>query len=502
MMTERSQSVRNALRLLGEPIPREKKRLMRERWEALDPRWRFPGQGLGQKATGCGATIGVHPRCDFDCTGCYLGSEANDMVPIGIDAARRELDRLRAWLGPKGNVQITDGEVTLLPADELVSILQHARAIGLIPMVMSHGDSFRRKPGLLDRLVLEGGLTEISIHVDVTQRGRLGYKKAASERELTPLREEFAEMVRETRRSTNRPLRTAMTLTITGENIDEVPHVVEWCFRNRDVFAMLSFQPIAQVGRTRKDLPGVTVAELWERIWTVFANLGLPRASPAPLVFGHPQCSRIEAVGVYERSGHPPRVFPIVRKDHPEDFEVMREFLARGLGGINFRDDSALERVCRTAGVFLTDPGWFLGPVLSWVGQRLAALGTSLPRLAFDAARGRVKIGGFSVVSHHFMSPGELATDLGRERLAACVFRVPVNGEMVSMCRVNAGGVREAFYAQEPLLPMLPRVLPVFAASAMSAMSAASATSATSASRGSEQVAGSSACVSSARRVS
>lgn len=447
-MSERRASLRRALRLLREPVPEEKKRLMLERWESLDPRWRVMGQGFGQKATGCGATIGVHPRCDFDCTGCYLGSEANQIKPIGLEDTFRQLDRLRAWLGPKGNVQVTDGEVTLLPVGELIAILRYSRQIGLIPMVMSHGDSFRRKPGLLDRLVLEGGLTEVSIHVDTTQRGRLGYKKAASEPDLDPLREEFAEMVRAVRSRTGLPLRGAMTQTITRDNLDAVPHVVEWCFANRDVFGMLSFQPLAQVGRTREDLDGVTVPELWERISGVLARYGLDRTGPGPLIFGHPDCTRIEAVGVYERRGESPRVFPIVRDGHPEDFEVMREFLARGLGGINFRDDTPLERLCRTAGAFLVDPDWYLGPVLHWVRQRLAALGTTLSGLALDAARGRVRIDGFSLVSHHFMSPEELATDRGQERLAACLFRVPVNGEMVSMCRVNAGGVREAFYAK------------------------------------------------------
>ena len=46
------------------------------------------------------------------------------------------------------------------------------------------------------------------------------------------------------------------------------------------------------------------------------------------------------------------------------------------------------------------------------------------------------------------MSPAELTTPVGQERLAACVFRLPVNGEMVPMCRVNAGGVREKFYEE------------------------------------------------------
>ena len=41
------------------------------------------------------------------------------------------------------------------------------------------------------------------------------------------------------------------------------------------------------------------------------------------------------------------------------------------------------------------------------------------------------------------MGAAEIDTELGRQRLAACVFRVPVDGEMVSMCEVNAGVLRK-----------------------------------------------------------
>src|ERR1044071_1483936 len=74
-----------ALHLLRQPIPEEKQRLMRERWAALDPRWRTAGQGFGRQATGCGATIGIHPACDFACTGCYLGAGGHRAPPIGLD---------------------------------------------------------------------------------------------------------------------------------------------------------------------------------------------------------------------------------------------------------------------------------------------------------------------------------------------------------------------------------------------------------------------------------
>ena len=355
-------TLQGALRLLREPVPEEKKRLMRARWESLEPRWRTLGQGFGQQATRCGATIGVHPRCDFACTGCYLGTEANRVRRIGLDQAFRQLDQLRAWLGPKGNAQITDGEVTLLPGEDLVAILRYAWRIGLIPMVMTHGDTFRRRPGLLERLMTEAGLTEVSIHIDTTQRGRLGYENPHGEEALKPLREKCADMVRLARWRTCLPLRAATTLTITRENLDDVPHVVEWCLWNRDVFGMLSFQPVAQVGRTQKGLPGVTVSELWDRIEGVLARYGVTRRGPGALAFGHPDCTRLELLGVYERAGRSPRLFTILRDGYEADAEMMRAFFQRGLGGLNFLDDTSLERVCRAAGVLLTDPRWVLDP--------------------------------------------------------------------------------------------------------------------------------------------
>ena len=186
-------SFRRVVELFRDPATAEKRGLLADRWSGLDPALRLPGQGLGQKTTGCGATIGTQPRCDFACTGCYLGREANHIPALPTAAILRQLDELRRWLGPKSNVQITDGEVTLRPVEELVEILRYARSIGVVPMVMTHGDSFRRRPGLLERLMTEGGLTEVSIHVDITQRGREGYPVAKSEQELMPLREELAE---------------------------------------------------------------------------------------------------------------------------------------------------------------------------------------------------------------------------------------------------------------------------------------------------------------------
>jgi hypothetical protein len=388
--------------------------------------------------------------------------------PAALDQTFRQIDQLRAWLGPKGNAQITDGEVTLLPTADLVAILRYARSVGLIPMVMTHGDTFRRRPGLLERLMIDGGLTEVSIHVDTTQRGRIGYKNARSEDALEPLRTEFADMIRSARKTTRLPLRAATTVTITRENVASVPHVVEWCLRNRDAFGMLSFQPVAQVGRTECRLKGVTVDELWNHIDAMLSKYGLTGRAPGALVFGHPDCTRVELLVVCEQAGKRPCLAPIVRQGHEEDMQMVRAFFQRGLGGLNFRDDSTLERVCRATGALGMAPRWVLGPLRRWMLDRLAALGTSGTRLAWDAARHNVRIDGFSVVSHHFMSAVELGTNTGQERLSACLFRVPIGDEMVSMCHVNAAGLRDAVYGGQVAMSgdaqprsMLPTLRPV-----------------------------------------
>lgn len=441
-------ALRQAWQLFQDPATSEKRQILAERWAGLDPALRLPGQGLGQKATGCGATVGIQPRCDFACTGCYLGREANRIPALPTAAVLRQLDELRRWLGPKSNVQITDGEVTLRPVEELTEILRYARSIGIVPMVMTHGDNLRRRLGLLERLMTAGELTEISIHVDITQRGRDGYKAPKSELELIPLREELAAMIREARRRTGRPLRAAMTLTVTRDNLPQIADVVRWLVRHRDAFGLVSFQPLAQVGRTRKSQQGVTAEALWTEVGRATADFGLPLDGAGPMHFGHTECTRFVPLIALERPGEEPRLFQGIR-DEPEDVAVMEEFFAHGLGGVAFRDDRPLEKAARFLGMVRTAPGWMLGRARRWVDARSRSeAGISLSRLLLDGLRGRLRIDGLTLTSHHFMSPEEVRTPLGRERLAACVFRLPYKGEMVPMCQMNADGVRERFYAE------------------------------------------------------
>jgi hypothetical protein len=58
------------------------------------------------------------------------------------------------------------------------------------------------------------------------------------------------------------------------------------------------------------------------------------------------------------------------------------------------------------------------------------------------------------------MSASELDTPEGRERLEACVFKLPVKGEMVSMCRMNGTDLRERLN-REATERHRPKALPV-----------------------------------------
>ena len=103
----------------------------------------------------------------------------------------------------------------------------------------------------------------------------------------------------------------------------------------------------------------------------------------------------------------------------------------------------------RALGMVRRAPRFFLGRVRRWLAARLEdEAGTSLAKLGRDLLLGRASLGSFTVTSHHFMSPEEVKTERGKERLDACVFRLPYKGEMVPMCRMNAAGVREKFYAE------------------------------------------------------
>jgi 7,8-dihydro-6-hydroxymethylpterin dimethyltransferase len=437
--------------IVREPVLPESRVLLRQSWESLPAAHRTLHQMYGKQGNACGATIGAMPRCDFACRGCYLGEEANHIPSQPVDEIRRQMRLLRVTLGPNGNLQLTDGEVTLRDEAELCGLLRYADEIGLVPMLMTHGDTFRRKPGLLERLMEQGGLREVSIHVDTTMQGRIGaYRNARTEAELNPLRDEFAEMIRSARRATGRPLAAATTMTVTPDNLDGVPDALRGAMRNSDVFKMISFQPAAQVGRTVDGLgDGIDVEDLWRRI---ASGLGGPARETSTLLrgqmwLGHSACNRYVHGFALSEDGAPPDFYPLRLAGDAADEATIEGYLRR-FGGASFRRDTKAQARARLVGLFLRAPAFWLGRVLPYFWRKAGTMAPDGPgALVFRLLRGRARVQHFNIVSHHFMSRAQIETPLGQERLKMCVFMVPVGERLVSMCEVNALGVRESLYA-------------------------------------------------------
>ncbi len=444
---------RRALTVLAEPVRAESRDLLAQNWASLPQALRTKEQMLGVQGNGCGATIGAMPRCDFACRGCYLGEAANRIPAEPVEAIMAQMNALRPILGPDGNLQLTDGEVTLRPPEEVIALLQHAHSIELVPMLMTHGDSFRRRPGLLERFLTEGALVEVSIHVDTTQRGRVGaaYKSAKREVELNPLRDEFVELLTAAQATTGRSLRAATTMTVTRDNLDGVADVMRWLIGGQRVFRMISFQPIAQVGRTEDGFGGgVSGDALWSRIANTLTGGSEHEADTllrSQVWFGHPSCNRILHGLVAYREGEAPKFHALRPSADSPHADTVDEFFRR-FGGVSFKTDTRRTAIARALGLALRAPGFVLGrlPQYAWHWLQRLSPGSPLQALR-ELLAGRLQVQPLVIVSHHFMSADEMATDEGQARLAQCVFHVPVNGELVSMCDVNALGIRDRYYA-------------------------------------------------------
>jgi hypothetical protein len=399
-------------------------------WATLPETLRGPTQFLGRHYAGCGATIGVMPQCDFSCAACYLGEGSNRRSPLPIVEIKAQIQTLRRWLGPAGNLQLTDGEVTLRSEAELIEIIAYARSAGLVPMVMTNGETFRRKPGLLERLMTEGGLTEVCFHIDTTMQGRLDhYANAVTETDLNGLRAEFAEIIRTARRRTGLRLEAASTVTVTQLNLEGIAGIVRWFLNNADAFKMVSFQPVADVGRTDPRLvEGVSSDQLWSRI---AEGAGDPLLLRGEGWLGHPACGRfVQGMAVHRKDGV--ALVPLYRRDDAGEMRFLRRLLDR-VGGSSFRLDTRSRAIRRIAHLFRLHATFLLKHGLPYVF-----------RLARRASTLRARY--FCIVSHHFMNAAEIDSPLGVERRSMCAFRVPIDGRLEPMCAVNASGMRARFY--------------------------------------------------------
>ena len=305
-------------------------------------------------------------------------------------------------------------------------------------MVMSHGQRFLDEPEYLKSLVKDYDLRKISIHIDTTQRGRPNTNGLTSELELHQVRDACADLIRWVRKETGLPLHAASTVTVTNQNLEEMSEVSEWFFQNSDAFRLLSFQPVADVGRTRKaHSTAILNSELWKHIYTAARR----SFNPQPLLYGHPKCNNVVPLIVTKvKDEH--FIFEGLRKDNEDDASMFSHAMEHFDGELDWTASwwKNLPVFIRT---FLHNPSLFTHS-LRWGVKRLAAEKARFKSLwqACWKARSLPKIHPFLLVVHNFMSPHELTTEEGKERLDACVFKLSVDGEIISMCEMNASDLR------------------------------------------------------------
>ncbi|HET9117857.1 MAG TPA: hypothetical protein VFN75_07255, partial [Pseudonocardiaceae bacterium] len=315
------------------PVAPETEAALRRRWSELPQPVRTPSQLLGQRTAGCEGTHGVFPRCNFACSPCYLGSDANQ-VRTDADHTIAEIDRQMAYLranrGVDQHAQLIGGEVTLLGPDahaEALLTMQHHRRK---PMSMTHGDLDYAY--LEDLAIRPDGTRRFEFlrfagHFDSLMRGRTGIRRPTSEAELHPYRRQFVANFERLEREHGVRFDLAHNMTVTPRNLPQVAEVVRACAPLR--FGMMSFQPAAYVGnpkRWNEQFHDVSIDRVWAEI-----ERGIGTRIPwQHLQMGDPRCNRsshgIIAAGCWT---------PVLDDKDPRDLAV-RDLFFQTVGGMDF----------------------------------------------------------------------------------------------------------------------------------------------------------------------
>lgn len=349
--------------------------------------------------TACVA-LEVTQRCNLDCTLCYLSDRAEMTHDVPMPLLLQRIGMIESHFGPRTNVQITGGDPTLRPIDDLVILCQEIRKRGMKSCLMTNGIKASRE--MLSRLA-EAGLDDVAFHVDLTQE-RKGYLTEVS---LNTLRDTYIERAR------GLGLRILFDTTVFDGNLSEVPALGRY-FRSRaEDITLTSFQLQADTGRgvlrERDDVVSQqSVRRLLEKGFG--AELGFDIAS-----VGHSECNRYAAVLVAGEVAAPAFA----------DAGLFKTLVA-ALEHHEDRIDGHLPLRVTLPKVLRRHPG--LALKLGWMGLKTFWR----LRRGLVATKGRAHR--MSVLIHSFMD----AEKLDSARCESCVFMVATGQGPLSMCVHNA----------------------------------------------------------------
>ena len=419
----------------------ETKALLAERWERLPEGLKLDNQMVGQYWAQCGFTLGPS-YCSFGCSHCYLPGNANRVPMPSLDEMKAQVDANRAAIGEGGNIQLTGGDlidayVRAGKKDELIELVSYCVKSGLVPMIMTHGQSLMDDPDYLCELMVRGGLRKISCHIDITQAGRAGFpvKTLSNEAQLNAVRNRLVDLVLDVRRRTGLPLNAAQTVTVTSRNIESISEIIRWLVSrpcNMDVTRTLSFQSEAAVGRTRMDGQAVTPERVWQQI-SAATGRDLPRNG---LLYGHPDCTSTAVLLVGDGGEE---IASLITAG--ECSAVFWSRLLETLSGLNIKTNSPVRNTLVRTVAVMRRPSLIVA-AFRFLWEQLRGREVS-PGLLFAAAIGRAR--GVNLVLHNFIHQADLIGVRDEKtcaRLSACSFRGAVRDSdgwrMLPMCEVNA----------------------------------------------------------------
>ena len=371
--------------------------------------WR-PGQQMGERWPIACVALEITQRCNLDCTLCYLSEHSEATSDIPLAEVFRRIDAIRRYYGSGIDVQVTGGDPTLRPRDDLLAIVQRLADQGQHPTLMTNG--IRARLSLLQDLK-HAGLVDVVFHVDTTQERRQSdgafYPSEAS---LQGVRERYI------RRGREAGLNVMFNTTVHAGNVHEVSTLAKFFASRADQVRTASFQLHADTGRgvQRGRSADITMARVWSLIE---AGFGAELNHDASIA-GHPACTRY-GLGLL-LNGH---VVDLL--DQPS----LVQALQRQTATVRFDRTRPWRTLLR------------LLPSAVWPPSHLPRLAGFALRKAWRAAwtmdrsppiAPRTRIGTISFVIHDFMHACALEAD----RIDACVFKVQTGDGPLSMCVHNA----------------------------------------------------------------
>ena len=359
-----------------------------------------PHQTAGRRWPVACVSLEITQRCNLDCTLCYLSDAAEAVRDFPLEEIFRRIDMIVQHFGPGTDVQVSGGEPTLRPREELLAIVRRLTQLGLRSSLFTNGIKASRE------LLLEltaAGLNDVAFHVDMTQQ-RQGY---ASETELNALRLQYIDRAR------GLPISVFFNTTVHAANFDDVAMLTAFFVAQADVVRFASFQLQAETGR------GVLGAR-HELINNDSVAKRLQRGAGVALKFnvltaGHHDCNRTAVL-----------------------------LVAHGRAYDAFADAEFIRRFMRETAHLRIDRGtpWralksLLAACLSRPALAVAAVGWAAAtawRLRADLWPARGRVHKLTLFTHNFMD----ARQLDAQRVDACVFMAMTQDGPLSMCAYNA----------------------------------------------------------------